>query len=190
MIYGIGVDIVYLKRFDKLLLKTFLKPALSKLPSRSTTCLNNTNNTLEKICNKFMHKNEWDYFCNQLESHNERVKYIAGVWAIKESILKTLPDGNDILLPPTVTIYTKIFYKGVTMKKQDNDFIRGNNSVSSSSKPRIIIDESYVEEMIKNRDNKNKYKDFITMLANSKFHVSLSHDGDYLIAYVVRVKDL
>ncbi|BAO38654.2 hypothetical protein KLMA_20196 [Kluyveromyces marxianus DMKU3-1042] len=116
-----GTDIVYLPRIERLLLKYRASPRLNR------------------VLTKFMHQNEISHFnrLQQYEPLKSQVIYIAGIWAIKEALLKTLPAGFG--KPPAIQIYTKLLYKTNT----------------PDGKPELHLDkDSFLNDETKNYWNK------------------------------------
>lgn len=143
-----GTDIVYLPRIERLLLKY-----------RASSRLN-------RVLTKFMHQHEISHFnrSEQYEPLKSQVIYVAGIWAIKEALLKTLPAGFG--KPPAIQIYTKLLYKTNT----------------PDGKPELHLDkDSFLNDETKNYWNK--------YLERTKYVVSISHDQDYLISILLHMRE-
>ncbi|SCU84647.1 LADA_0D02960g1_1 [Lachancea dasiensis] len=99
-VLGIGTDVVYLPRFQRLILK-YGSPGDGK--------------RLDRIMSKFMHARELSRYQELLQNHKSSlplIHYAAGVWATKEAIYKTLASQVPVnMMPPAQTIYTKLCYK-------------------------------------------------------------------------------
>ncbi|SCU95969.1 LAMI_0F04632g1_1 [Lachancea mirantina] len=151
---GIGTDLVHVQRFRKL---------LDKYPTSGNK------STLNKIIAKFMHPYEIDRLEALIQTETSQepiIRYVAGVWATKEAIFKSLRCNSFPAseFPPAQFIFTKICYK--------------TNEVDG--RPKIGIDCSQL----------GVWKQFSEhLITNSKFLVSLSHDADYLISFVCHIKD-
>ncbi|CAI4054298.1 hypothetical protein SUVZ_16G1390 [Saccharomyces uvarum] len=156
-IVGVGVDIVHLPRFARLLEKySPLDPV-----GRST---------FQKITQKFMHEKERAHFRDLLaeEQHLSPSlhRYIAGIWALKECSLKALCcriSKHD--LPPAQVVYSRMLYK----------------TQNSAGVPKLDYDKMFGQEYPKYKQLSKKYGSFFS---THEFLVSLSHDKDYLIAIV------
>ncbi|CCH59228.1 hypothetical protein TBLA_0B03900 [Henningerozyma blattae CBS 6284] len=158
-IYSIGNDVVKLPRISKLLAQYPLDQKNGKLENQIT---------FQRIASKFMHPIEY----SNIDKHqNNLVTYIGGIWATKEAIFKALSGfvpKKD--LPPAQTIYTGLFYK--------------INSIENGA-PFVIFDDTF----------KSKYPQFQLFYntyiqdTNLKALLSIAHDGDYLFANSMLVKD-
>ena len=153
-VVGIGTDIVHLPRIARIIAKY----------GRSSG-----SSSMYRITKKFMAGPERLRFQTLLTENNSEldmrnaVRYMAGVWATKESLLKALSCYVPVSeLPPAQTIYSKLFCK----------------KNLSSGVPIVQILEDFPTKC-------PEYKDFYY---NYIFHdlealISISHDQDYLICY-------
>ncbi|CAR22748.1 ACPS domain-containing protein [Lachancea thermotolerans] len=149
---GIGTDIVYLPRFAKIVEK--------HAPVGQST-------TFRKIATKFMHPEEVRHLYQMLQlGYNSPsvVRYLAGVWATKEAIFKSLAAQRlEIPLLPAQKIYTQVFYK---TNEQDGA-------------PRVEFDSS-IERL---------HPEFArAYIANTRFVLSIAHDEDYLVSFVCHIR--
>ena len=116
-----------------------------------------------KILRKFMHPREilcFDQMRQRDASPTALSNYAAGIWATKEAVFKSLvAQKNDVVLPPAQFIYTKMCFKS-------ND---------TNGAPYLEIDK---EQTLLRPEFEKAY------IRNSKFLLSISHDGDYLVSYV------
>lgn len=154
MIKGIGVDIVHLPRILKL---------VNKYSAREST--------LNAIVGKVMCSHEREKFQTLIKDYNNNsssskiqkqrsVTYLAGIWATKEALYKSMANfipHHDML--PAQTIYTKLFFKS-------------NNQTTGAPQVQILNPLTSECQIL--------YEKY---LKNSNILVSISHDGDYLIAY-------
>lgn len=156
MIRGIGVDIVYLPRIQQLITKYTYKRS-----------------TMMNIASKVMCFQEQEHFkslLNQISHHNDSttltqqcVRYMAGIWATKESTYKAISSfipPNEMI--PAQTIYSQLLYKS-------------NSRITGSPQVDIMID--WLSARPEYETFYNKY------IKGCKILLSISHDGDYLIAY-------
>ncbi|QLQ81445.1 hypothetical protein HG537_0F02060 [Torulaspora globosa] len=160
-ILGIGTDIVHLSRFSKLLQKY----PLSANP--------NDQDTLIKIARKFMHSREITKLQLIVAGNNNdkhTATYIAGIWAIKESILKAfssfVPSSE---MPTAQCIYTKLIYK----------------EKKSNGQPILQFDKQFPSIV---SDSELKFYDKYIKTPGTRPMVSISHDGDYLVSFVCLVE--
>ena len=166
MIAGIGTDIVYIPRFYKIFITKY----------------QNNPKFISKFCAKFMHKLELTKMhelqqkevaqtsiadVNTIPLH---IRYAAGVWSVKESVYKSLDlDEKPIASTgksqkvPTLFLFSSIFYK----------------SNNTSGKPLINVD-------LHNLKAKYVPARLQSQILDSKFHLSISHDKDYVVSHVVR----
>lgn len=130
-ILGVGIDIVKISRFDRLL---------------NSKKVNGSSFVLRLATRLLNEKHEYGRFLKLRESRNivNEAKYLAGAWATKEALFKCL-DPED----------QKAF-----------EFRQWYRFYDEQGKPHVQCD-SY------NKDNE-------------QFHLSISHDEDHLIAYVLR----
>ena len=166
MIAGIGTDIVYIPRFYKIF--------ITKYQSNPRF--------VNKICSKFMHKVELAKMQKLQEAEIEQktisnttkvplhIIYAAGVWSVKEAIYKSLDldekaevDKDKGQKVPTLFLFSSIFYK----------------SNNTSGKPIINLDANHLEAACVSPGLRSQ-------ILRSKFHLSISHDKDYLVSHVVR----
>ncbi|CCD25052.1 holo-[acyl-carrier-protein] synthase NDAI_0E02350 [Naumovozyma dairenensis CBS 421] len=154
---GIGTDIVYLPRFQRLLMKYTNDDDVYAIKSSSA---------LDRINDKFMHPIERATFRSLAnESLSKRAKYLAGVWATKEATLKALhcyiPSEH---IPPAQVIYTKLLYK--------------TNNTSTGS-PQLQFDKNF-------STTTPLYSQFFRDYINGKIStlLSISHDEQYLVSFV------
>lgn len=134
------------------------------------------NSPFTKIANKFMHVNEFDMLKSMVMDikgsapSREILQYTAGIWAIKESILKSISSYvPKEELPPAQKTYTKLIYK-----KKDKE----------SGAPELVIDRSFPKE-------NSQYANFYYQYFNPdqiKVLLSISHDGEYLVAFSCIIK--
>ncbi|CUS20412.1 LAQU0S01e06018g1_1 [Lachancea quebecensis] len=151
-ILGIGTDIVYLPRFAKIVEK--------HAPIEQSTAF-------RRMMSKFMHPIEISQLNQMLQSGCNSpsvVRYLAGVWATKEAIFKSLATQRlEEPLLPAQTIYTQVFYKA-----NDQD-----------GAPRIEIDSSI----------KCSHPEFArAYIAGTRLMLSIAHDEDYLVSFVCHVR--
>lgn len=160
-IYGIGVDIVKTSRFTRL---------LSKYPLDQSVSPN-----FYQLAGKFMHPTESTILEKKIQNkttENNIHAYISGVWSIKEAIYKALCSyvPHDSFQFPAQNIYTTLFYKI-------------NNQETGA--PQIEFDDNFANQSIKHSQFYHQY----IIDANLKALLSISHDGDYTVAYSCLVKE-
>lgn len=124
--------------------------------------------TLQAITAKIMHSREQDTFQRMMTYWEDNslgkqrcIRYLGGIWASKEAVYKSLVSfvpSNEML--PAKTIYTQLLCK-------INDPITGAPQIYVPTLSSNPISQSFY----------NKY------LKENKIMVSISHDGEYLIAY-------
>ncbi|CAG98308.1 holo-[acyl-carrier-protein] synthase [Kluyveromyces lactis] len=144
-----ATDIVFLPRVEKLLQR-------------------NSSSRLHRILKKFMHPYEIKQFetlVNSGSSLKHKSIYIAGVWASKESLFKTLPHSSD--RPSAIDIYTKLAFKS-------ND---------PDGKPNLNLDQKRFSTGEHNITYWNEY------LHSTRYEISISHDQDYLICILLHLRD-
>lgn len=157
---GIGTDIVHLPRFKRLLQKYPLRPNHEMQP-------------FMKIARKYMHPyemNKIQAIANEPDSATRLVIYAAGIWGIKESVLKALScfvPAED--MPTAQSIYTKLIFK----------------SSISGEKPLLQFDDTY--RAIATKQEAIFYKRYIEAPLTQPL-VSISHDGDYLVTFACLVE--
>lgn len=159
---GIGTDIVYLPRFHKLVQKYPLKHG------------NNGNPTFYQLAKKFMHPIEIakleTLLTNDTHTADRVTTYVGGVWAVKESVIKALACFvPPYKMPPAQSIYTKLLYK-------TND----PNNI-----PIVRIDDKF--PLSGSESSAQFYREYIEA-PSTKVLVSISHDQDYLVAFVCLVE--
>lgn len=156
-IVGVGVDIVHLPRFARLLEKySPLSPVASS--------------TFKKITQKFMLERERAHLEISSPKNNIWVQACTNtsrvIWALKECSLKALCchiSKHD--LPPAQVVYSRMLYK----------------TQNSAGVPKLEYDKMFEQEYSKYRQFSKNYGSFFS---THEFLVSLSHDKDYLIAMV------
>lgn len=162
---GVGTDIVYLPRFTKLLQRYPLQGSIEKKHS------------FIRIARKFMHPTEIIQM-NSLQATSKRssmatdsvITYVAGIWAIKESIFKAFSSFvPSCEMPPAQSIYTKLVYKQNSSGKLPH--VRFDDQFSIKASP---FDFEF-------------YKRYIGAPSTEAL-VSISHDGDYLVAFTCLVE--
>lgn len=144
-VLAVGTDIVYIPRLEKMLLR-------------------NEPQRLNKIMRKFMHQREIEQFHYIALRQNIRSQatYLSGIWAIKESLFKCLP--NEKSRPPAIHIYTRLGYK----------------SKNDQGQPKFNLDMSrFITPST--QEYWNKY------IKSTRFILSLSHDQDYLVCFMMHV---
>ncbi|SCV05803.1 LANO_0H15522g1_1 [Lachancea nothofagi CBS 11611] len=151
-VLGIGTDLVHLPRFTKIVGKC--TPILE-------------NKRMDRLLGKFMHTVELCRLKEMLKDGDgvqNMTRYIAGVWATKEAVYKSLASQNlASTMPPARIIYTKLCYK-------IND---------TDGSPKVMIDKNFA----------TAYPEFMRcLIADTEFLISLSHDQDYLVSYVCHVR--
>ncbi|CEP60122.1 holo-[acyl-carrier-protein] synthase LALA0_S01e03532g [Lachancea lanzarotensis] len=152
-VLGIGTDIVHLPRFAKLM-------------ARDASIKDMRTN--ERVLSKFMHTVELSKLQRMREERYQEkalVQFVAGVWATKEAVYKSLSsrlDHDKTALPPAKYIYTQLCYK-------TND---------SNGSPKVVIDPKLANVY------PNFKQDFIE---KTEFLLSLSHDDSYLVSFVCHV---
>ncbi|CCK72245.1 holo-[acyl-carrier-protein] synthase KNAG_0J01640 [Huiozyma naganishii CBS 8797] len=119
--------------------------------------------TLNAICGKFMCAQEQAHMGQLLLSGDatRTVQYMAGVWAAKEAVYKALScfvPSNA--LPPAQTVYSQLMHK---------------HNVGKC--PTLSTLESFPQLYPQHEQFYSKY------ILPSRMLLSISHDGDYLIAY-------
>lgn len=122
----------------------------------------------DKIARKFMHEQEIIQLRELISSpgpENTLAYYVSGVWAVKEAIYKSMASEIPLqALPPAQVLYTKLCYK-------TND---------EQGRPHVEIDYRSMEG----------YADFISRhIKGTSFKVSISHDRDYVMAFICHVKN-
>ncbi|CDO95846.1 unnamed protein product [Kluyveromyces dobzhanskii CBS 2104] len=144
-----ATDIVYLPRVRKLLER-------------------NSSSRLQRIFKKFMHPYEIDHY-NTLVKHGsqpeQKLVYVAGVWASKESLFKSLPYSSQ--RPSAIDIYTKLAYKS-------NDL---------DGKPKLNLDKKRFSTGCSTTSYWDKH------LESTRYEMSISHDQNYLICILLHIKD-
>lgn len=160
-ILGIGTDVVHISRFSKL---------LQKYPVSLANA--NEQGSFIKIARKFMHPREITSLQHLVsENNNDRhtATYVAGIWAIKESVLKAfscfVPDPE---MPTAQSIYTKLIYK----------------EKKSSGRPILQFDEQFPAIA---SDSELKFYHKYIKSPGTRPMVSISHDEDYLVSFVCLV---
>lgn len=157
---GIGTDIVYLPRFSRLLQKYRLSSAAE--PGKFI-----------KIARKFMHPYEiakMQSLASGASRNEHTIKYIAGIWATKESIFKAFSSFVPALeMPSAQCIYTKLIYK----------------DKRSSGQPILQFDERFPANA--SPSELSFYHRYVKK-PNTRPIVSISHDKDYLVAVVCLVE--
>lgn len=124
--------------------------------------------TLNAIARKVMCSREREKFQNlmrNLDIHCEVQKqqcvtYMAGIWATKEALYKSMTHfipPHDML--PAQMIYTKLFYKS-------------NNQITGAPQVQIVNPLTTECQLL--------YEKY---LKDTNIFLSISHDGEYLIAY-------
>lgn len=122
-VVGLGVDIIRILRFSRLLQKDKV--------------------FVDRLCSRILHNSEYEGF-HKLESLSAS-RYLAGSWAAKEALFKTL-DEHD---------------------QKNFQFCQWFRHYQGK-KPFIL---------------KDGYR------SDEQFHLSISHDGDVLVATVLRQRD-
>lgn len=153
---GIGTDIIYLPRINKLLQKYAVNPELPR-------------SRFYKIAKKFMHPVELSKLESLLKQRDiadaKVVTYVGGIWAAKESTYKALscfvPHN---MIPPAQSVYTRLVYK-----------TNQGNGV-----PVLRFDERFDTDPW---TGSKFYKQYIEG-PGTKPLISISHDRDYLISFV------
>lgn len=126
--------------------------------------------SFQRLISKFMHQHELNVLEHLLDQKKDPTTYLAGIWATKECLWKAMASFIDPkLLPPAMCVYTKLSYKtkgytGVPLLTFDSNFPRHIPSHSQFYKE-IIHDKSL------------------------RALLSISHDKDYLIAFITLVQD-
>lgn len=143
---SVGTDIVHVPRIDKIL-------------------RNNSETRLQRILRKFMHPKELQRFRELQKTQPLKAQslYVAGVWATKESLLKSLPSSQD--KPPAIHIYTRLAYKYNDITGRPILKLDKNSFITSSTK-------DYWDQHLK----------------SSQYIISLSHDQDYLVCFLVQLE--
>lgn len=150
-VLGIGTDIVYIPRFRELLLKYGDSP------------------TFNRITSKFMNMEEQRhlyglYKVNKPNSLNSSARYMAGIWAAKESSYKAL----SCFIPFDELPPARVIYSGL---------LRKNNE--SNGRPIITYSNKFESQFPEYSEVYNKY------IGNKvSFLTSISHDTDYLVSFV------
>ncbi|AET38141.1 holo-[acyl-carrier-protein] synthase Ecym_2409 [Eremothecium cymbalariae DBVPG len=172
---GIGTDVVRVSRFLRLMEKYSSKQ--QQLSDQRAG-----RNGFERFTKKFMHPYEVKQFygevveaattasgrCSSVQQMRN-ARYLAGIWATKEAIYKALVSGlqRPNALPAASAIY-KQFYKS-------NDAVTGC--------PVINVDVGGFRETAGLERFWNMH------VKGSRFLLSVSHDGDYVVTFVCQVKD-
>lgn len=153
-VLGIGTDIVHLPRIARIIAKYG--------PSSGSS-------SLYRITKKFMAEPERLKFQTLLTESNsdlniqKAVRYMAGVWATKESLLKALSCYVPVSeLPPAQTVYSKLFCK---------------TNLSSG----VPIVQILGDFPVRCPEYNDFYYNYI--FRNLEALISISHDRDYLICY-------
>ncbi|QLL30950.1 hypothetical protein HG536_0A07650 [Torulaspora globosa] len=162
-VLGIGTDIVHLSRFSKLLQKYPLSVASAS-----------EQGTFIKIAKKFMHSREianLQLLVSETNNDKHTATYIAGIWAIKESVLKAFSSfvpGPE--MPTAQCIYTRLIYK----------------EKKSSGRPILRFDEQFLATA---SDSELQFYHKYIKTPKTRPIVSISHDEDYLVTFVCLVED-
>lgn len=159
---GIGTDIVYLPRFVQLLQKHPL-------------AVGSNQSSFIKIARKFMHPYEIAKMQALAAEHADNmptVTYIAGIWAIKEAVLKAFSSFVPTSEMPTAqSIYTRLTYRdrkdsGQPLLQFDEQF-----PVTATSPSEVNFYYRYVKNQ------------------RTQTLVSISHDKEYLVSFVSLVSE-
>lgn len=158
---GIGTDIIHLPRFKRLLEKYPLRTGIDEPKS------------FLRIAKKFMHPHELtklQAMAHKPYDETHVAIYTAGIWGIKESVLKALacyvPSDE---MPTAQCVYTRLVYR----------------SSSRGQRPTIQFDDTFRSKA--SHSDAAFYDRYIDTLSTKPL-VSISHDGDYLVTFACLVE--
>ncbi|CAR28572.1 hypothetical protein ZYGR_0S02050 [Zygosaccharomyces rouxii] len=125
----------------------------------------------KRLTTKFMHQHELEELQLLLYQKKDPTTYLAGVWATKECVWKAMTSFVDPkLMPPAISVYTRLCYK--TKGPRGSPFL-----VFDSNFPQTTpLHSLFYNEVI--------YKRKIKAL------LSISHDKDYLVAFMTMLEDI
>lgn len=155
-ILGIGTDIVHIPRFQRL---------LQRYPFQTD---GGNKQSFFKIARKYMHPYELrkiQRIADEPNSTPRLILYAAGIWGIKESVLKALScfvPAED--MPTAQFIYTKLIFK----------------KSSVEGRPILQFDDPMGSAL--SGEEADFYRRYIKAPSTRPL-VSVSHDGEYLVTF-------